>query len=81
MLKLDSEYRVVEDSIGNLILRNDEDNIFVLILNTIAKEVVTFNGNSEKDASNMNKVAIQYLGKKYFYYENEDIKYRVGGLE
>lgn len=81
MAKLDNYYRIIEDSIGNLILRNDEDNAFILILNTISKEVITFNGNSGKDAANMNKVTMQHLGKKYFYYENGDIKYRVGGLK
>lgn len=81
MAKLDNYYRIIEDSIGNLILRNGEDNAFILILDTISKEVITFNGNSEKDAANMNKITFEHLGKKYFYYKNGNMNYRVGGLK
>lgn len=81
MINLDNEYSIIEDSIGNLVLKNDKNNIFVLILDTDIKEVITFNGNSEKDVENMNKVTNEYLDKKYFYFENEEVKYRVGGLK
>ena len=80
MIKLDKEYSTIEDSIGNLVLKNDETDIFVLILDTDMKEVVTFSGVSEKDVTNMNEVTSEYLGKKYFYYEDDAVKYRVGGL-
>ena len=80
MTKIDNGYSVIEDSIGNLILRNDEDNIFILILDTNINLVLTFNGSGQKDVDNMNKITVEYANKKYFYYENGDVKYRVGGL-
>lgn len=81
MVELDSGYSVIKDNIGLVVLRNDLENVFVLILDTDSKDIITFNGSSEQDVKNMNEMTREHLNKEYFYIENEEVKYRVGGLK